>query len=82
MSIQPSAVLEITGINTLIEDGRSIQEPPIMLIWGRADYEDVFGHPHFIEWCYRIWPSRISDRERLSISFIQWPDYNRSDETQ
>ena len=54
---------------------------PIFLIWGRADYEDIFGKAHFIEWCYRI---RLDDHKGkgLRATFTQWGEYNRSDEDQ
>ena len=52
---------------------------PMMLIWGRADYEDVFGKSRFVEWCYRVRFDRHDGKE-LRASFIQWGEYNRSDE--
>jgi hypothetical protein len=52
-------------------------EPPVF-IWGRADYDDIFGSHHFIEWCYRLRFERHTG-ERMSAGFIQWGDYNRSD---
>jgi len=54
---------------------------PLLLIWGRADYMDIFGDPHWIEWCYRIRPSRPQG-EKLQISFIQYGEYNDSDDGQ
>lgn len=55
------------------------KNPPKILIWGRADYEDVFGRPHFTEWCRQV---RLDAHkgDRLRATFIQWGDYNRTDE--
>ena len=55
-----------------------IPPEPILLVWGRADYEDVFGKSHFTEWCYRIRPERHTN-ERMTVGFMQWGDYNRTD---
>jgi hypothetical protein len=49
-------------------------------IWGRVDYEDIFGDtdPHFTEWCYRL---QFTDAgHEISIQFVAFSDYNRSDE--
>jgi hypothetical protein len=55
-SISSGKVIEMPGLNALIEDGAAGTRGPIplMLIWGRADYEDIFGKSHFVEWCYRV----------------------------
>ena len=52
---------------------------PFILIWGRADYEDVFQQKHFVEWCHRLRLSRTGG-EKMSAGTFQWGDYNRSDE--
>jgi hypothetical protein len=49
-----------------------------MLIWGRADYDDVFGGHHFCEWCFRVRPDRHRRGIPLRVTFIQTGDYNRS----
>jgi hypothetical protein len=75
-----SAEIEIPPAASLINWGMSpIGEEPHIWIWGRADYEDVFGRPHFTEWCRRL---RFDNHrgERLRAQFIQWGDYNRTDE--
>ena len=88
--LSPQAVTEsefvyIQGIQEFIDYGMSRNTignlEPIFLIWGRADYEDIFGKSHFIEWCYRI---RLDDHrgEGLRATFTQWGDYNSSDEDQ
>jgi hypothetical protein len=51
--------------------------PPWILIWGRADYEDVFGRRHILEWCRQLRLDR-HDGKRLRATFIQWGEYNRS----
>lgn len=53
--------------------------PPLVLIWGRADYEDVFGEKHFVEWCYRV-RLLAPDKKMLRAEFIQYGDFNRTDE--
>ena len=72
--------MEIPGTQVLVNYGlNSVGAEPRIFLWGRADYEDVFGKTHFIEWCYRL--RYESHRgEKLRASFIQWGDYNRSDE--
>jgi hypothetical protein len=52
---------------------------PSIVIWGRADYLDIFDKPHFIEWCYRTEFS-CPDGKKLSASFTQCGEYNRTDE--
>ncbi len=52
---------------------------PLIFIWGRADYEDIFKRKHFAEWCRRLRFDR-HDGKTLHASFIQWGEYNRTDE--
>lgn len=53
-------------------------ETPTMFVWGRADYTDIFGTPHFTEWCRQVQFDRpVGDRVRAT--FIQWGDHNRTD---
>lgn len=54
--------------------------PPLILIWGRADYEDAFGGKHFVEWCRSLRFERHDGKE-MRAGFIQWGDYNRSDDS-
>lgn len=91
-AIEPSTFLEITGAQRLIDyyrnppeiipipdDGTSIVIiDPKLLIWGRSDYEDIFGHAHFTEWCHEVRFER-HDGKKLRAGFTQWGDYNRSD---
>jgi hypothetical protein len=51
---------------------------PIILIWGRADYRDVFDATHFVEWCYWLRFSRPRRDERMSAQFIQWGPHNHT----
>jgi len=79
-STELGELVEIPSVRALVDYGLTYRgDEPMVFIWGRADYEDIFGKPHFIEWCYRI---RLEDhkREGLRAGFIQWGDYNRSDE--
>jgi hypothetical protein len=55
------------------------EEPPQILIWGRADYEDIFGQKHFVEWCHELRFSRTGG-ERMRPSTIQFGKYNRTDD--
>jgi hypothetical protein len=50
-----------------------------IIIWGRADYLDVFDKPHFTEWCYRIGFSRPPGQKLSASSFTQCSEYNRTD---
>lgn len=80
MAVEPSPYIEMPGAQALINWANNpVGEPPMMWIWGRADYRDVFGKPHFIEWCYQLRLSRPIRKERMTAAFIQWGDYNRSD---
>jgi hypothetical protein len=84
-SIQTSKSIEM-GIGAAMEvikvecriPGSSISHP-LLIIWGRADYRDVFDKPHFVEWCYRIGFARAPG-QKLSAAFTQWGEYNRTDE--
>jgi hypothetical protein len=79
-STELGEVIEIPSIKALVDFGLTkIGVEPMVLIWGRADYEDIFGTPHYVKWCYRI---RLENHkgEGLRAGFIQWGNYNRSDE--
>jgi hypothetical protein len=79
-SIETSDFISITGTQAIIEHGLTAQgAEPKFFIWGNAQYADVFGRQHFIEWCYRLRYDSYRG-ERIRASFIQWGDYNRSDE--
>jgi len=51
-----------------------------LFIWGRAEYEDMFGdtQPHFTQWCYRVHLG-APDGKTLRAEFIQAGNYNCSD---
>jgi hypothetical protein len=77
-----SEAIEIPAIhaNEIINNGMPrFGETPIMFIWGRADYFDVFDAPHFVEWCFRIRFDR-HDGRTLMVRFIHHGKHNRSDE--
>jgi len=79
---EPGAVIDIPSAPALINWAMNpVHEAPEILIWGRADYEDVFGGTHFIEWCYQLRFSRPIRKERMTAQFIPWGTYNRSDES-
>jgi hypothetical protein len=72
-------------LNAIINNGdmRVDGKEPIMLVFGRSDYQDIFGHHHFVRWCYRLrffQPASEKGIERLQVSFIQYGDYNGTDE--
>ena len=81
-AIEGSEVIDLSGApRRLVEwSFRPIGEEPLILIWGRADYDEVFDRPHFVKWCYRL---RLDchDGKKLRAKFIQWGDYNQTDET-
>jgi len=79
-AVEPSDVIEIPAAMALIDwSMRPVGAEPMILIWGRADYEDVYGKRHFIEWCHQLRFSRPTD-ERMRAGFIQWREHNRSDD--
>src|ERR1700683_989610 len=79
-AIEPGASLEIPPAQALIEyENSQVGVAPIILIWGRADYIDVFNNSHFIEWCYLLPLPHPGPSERMSAQFIQWGSYNRAD---
>jgi hypothetical protein len=79
-AVERSDVFEIPSARAIVDwSWHPFGDPPLILIWGRADYEDIFGRNHFVEWCYRVGFSRPYRRGRISASFTQWGDYNRSD---
>jgi len=82
-AIEPTPYLEILPAQTIIawEQNPATVEP-IILIWGRADYLDVFDARHSIEWCYKLRFSRPRRNERMAAQFIQWGPYNRTDSAQ
>jgi hypothetical protein len=75
-SVVDGEVLEIGGANAVINNG--IEPGQMLYIWGRAGYDDIFGHRHFVKWCYRVRFHRY-DGGRLRASYIQHDDYNHSD---
>lgn len=78
---EPSAVIEMHGANTVINDGmphRDGEPEPSMFIWGRADYSDAFGQRRFTQWCYQVRFERHS-LGPLKPQFIQWGPYNRTE---
>ena len=81
-AIEASDVIEMTGAMALVNwQWNPVPRCPMMFIWGRADYRDVFGQSHFTEWCYQLRLSRPIRSERMRAQFIQWGDYNRTDQS-
>ena len=80
-AIEPSEFVDMSAAPQVLVDYqlRPIGNEPLVIIWGRADYEDVFGRAHFIEWCYRL---RLEqhDGKNMRAHFIQWGLYNRTDD--
>lgn len=79
---EQGSFIEIPAASEIVGQalGKRLQGEPIyrLLIWGRADYEDVFDHPHVLEWCYEIRFDAHKGRG-LGVRFIQWDEYNRTD---
>lgn len=72
--------IEMPPARSLIDYGAFRQgHETRILIWGRADYEDVFSKSHFVEWCHEL-RFDMHDGHTLRASFIQTGDYNRTDE--
>ncbi len=73
-----SQEIEIPGARAIIDwSFNPVGAPPLFLIWGRADYEDIFGRRHIVEWCRELRLDR-HDGVNLRATFIQWGGYNRS----
>ena len=80
-AVETGTPIEMNAAQVLIDWALNpLGVEPQVFIWGRADYEDVFDRKHFVEWCY-VPRFERHDAQRLRVSFIQWGDYNRTDET-
>lgn len=78
-AVETSAVIEIPTAAAIVSWSMNpVGIEPFILIWGRADYEDVFQRKHFVEWCHRLRFSRTGG-EKMRASTIQWGPYNRTD---
>jgi len=78
-STETSEFIEMPGLNELIQDGAAGvggRRVPLRLIWGAAEYEDVFDKKHWLRWCYRIRASRPNPGQGLKITLIQHGDHN------
>src|SRR5262249_37451322 len=76
---EASEFIEITGTQALVDYGlRPVGAGPLLIVLGRADYQDVFGQVHFTKWCYQL---RYDSHkgEGLRATFIQYGEYNSSD---
>lgn len=78
VGVSRSIILEIHGLGSLLFIIDLFPEP-MMFIWGRADHGDIFGRQHFTQWCYRI-RFEGHDGRKLRAQFIQWGDYNCTDD--
>jgi hypothetical protein len=81
-AVERSSYFEIPPAPAIVDWQMTESGPEKMiLIWGRADYEDVFGNKHFVEWCHKLRFSRPgAATERMSAGFIQWREHNRTDD--
>lgn len=80
--IEASDYLEIPSAQVIIDSavtGKAEYNKPKIIIWGKADYIDIFEYNHFIKWCYKMRLERHKSGRHLSASFIQWGEYNQSD---
>ena len=80
-AIEPSDFIQINAGQSIIDyemyPHRGVA--PIILIWGRADYEDIFGNPHHVRWCHQLRFER-HDGQKMRAGFIQWGNYNGTEE--
>lgn len=80
-STEISGEIEIPPVMKLIDwSFTPYGTPPRILIWGRADYEDIFGHRHFTEWCRELRLDAHKGTD-LRATYIQWGGYNRTEES-
>jgi hypothetical protein len=81
-AVEGTPFLEMPVARALVDHGMGgLGLPPRIFIWGRADYEDIFGNPHFIEWCHEL-RLEAHDGDNLRAGTTQWGEYNRTDEDQ
>lgn len=77
-AVENSESVDIPLAQQIVTD-RLIKLPSMpdlqIVIWGRADYQDVFNKHHFIEWCYQIQFSADS-LNALRVNFIRWHEYH------
>ena len=72
-------IIEVPEARVQVDFGLTqFGEPPPVLIWGRADYKDIFDKTHFVEWSYLLRMS--APNNKLCVGFIQLASHNRSDE--
>jgi hypothetical protein len=84
-AVEPSTFIEIPEVQVLVDYGmvpvvweNYLVGDPWVFIWGRADYNDIFKRPHFVEWSYQVRFDR-HDGKNLRVSFIQTGGHNRTD---
>jgi hypothetical protein len=80
-AIERSEAIDMSGAPRALVDYHYFSpggDEPLIFIWGRADYEDIFQQSHFLEWCYRLRLDR-HDGVNFRANFVQWGDYNRTD---
>ena len=72
-TIEQSHIIEIPPARSLVDwSFDPVGNGPLILIWGRADYEDVFGQKHFVEWCHQLRLDRHDGKKRSS-HFLRQP---------
>ncbi len=80
-AVEPSDVIDVPSAAAIVNWSMSpVGLCPLILVWGRADYEDIFGGTHFVEWCYQLRLSRPRTSAPIRASMIQWGDHNRTDD--
>jgi hypothetical protein len=80
-AIEPSDVINVPSAAAIVNwSMRPIGLCPLILVWGRAEYDDVFDGEHVVQWCYQLRLSRPITGEPMRASMIQWGDYNRADD--
>ena len=70
-----STFIEIPHANGEID---VTKETTGIFVYGRAEYDDVFGNPHWIEWCKELRFERHGT-DRTTASFVQKGRHNRAD---
>ncbi len=82
-AVETSASFEIPGAKAVVDwSWHPVGDQPLVLVWGRADYEDIFDRHHFVEWCYRVTFVRPFRGFRIRAVLTQWGEYNRTDNPQ
>jgi hypothetical protein len=77
-AVETSDGIFLTSARELVDwSFHPVGTEPLFLIFGRAEYQDVFGAQHLTEWCYKLRLERHAAGP-MTAGFVQWGPHNRS----